>query len=120
MNIDFVFLNNSDKSTYISDKVSLKLNLQTMKKYDRIERIIEDSEKYSDLVKFFEIKQLDSLTGLMEIKLDKIRVLHFFYDGNTIVLLGTFLKKSKKTPQNIIQKNNLRIKKYKERKFSKE
>ena len=101
-------------STYHEDKLLLVSNRKANKQMIRIERRIEEAENYSMLSKLFEIKGLDSKTGLKEIKVDRLRVLHFAYLDKTIVLLGVFLKKTQKTPPNIIEKNNARIKKYRE------
>lgn len=101
-------------STYHEDKLLLVSNRKANKQMIRVERRIEEAENYNALSQMFEIKNLDSKTGLKEIKLDQLRVLHFAYLDKTIVLLGVFLKKSQKTPPSIIERNNTRIARYKE------
>lgn len=117
MRIDYLFTNqNNELSTYFEDQIDYLKQKGNAKRYVRINMIIEDCKNYSELAKRLEIKNLDSKTGLKEIKLDKIRALHFLYLDNTIVLLGTFIKKTKKCPKEIIEKNNNRIKLYREQK----
>ncbi len=120
MKKDYLYVNSDDElSTYYSEQVDC-LNIKgNAKRYERIENIIDDSDNYSELVRKLKIKSLDTKTGLKEIILDRIRVIHFVYLDNTLVLLGTFIKSTKKTPPSEIEKNNKRINLYKERKNGK-
>ena len=120
MKIDYLFMNPDDElSTYYEEQLGC-LNIKgNAKRYERIKNIIDDSENYSVLVKRLKVKSLDSKTGLKEIILDKIRALHFIYLDNTVVLLGTFIKETQKTPPKEIEKNNKRIEIYKEQKNGK-
>jgi len=68
--------------------------------------------------KFF--KHLEGSDGLFEIRIrvgsDIYRVLCFFDEGNLIILLNGFQKKSNKTPKNEIEKaERLKIKYYEEK-----
>lgn len=117
MKVEFLIYPNSKIATYFQDKYEYSSsNKKYDKQYLRIEQRIEEAENYDELVKMLEIKLLDHETGLREIKLDQLRVIHCIYDGDTIVLLGTFIKKTQKTPQKVINKNNQRIKDFNEMK----
>lgn len=113
MDFDYLCKNKDELSTYSEEQYKCSLsNSKLDKKYQKINKTILEVEDYAELVQKFEIKTLDHKTGLKELKLDKIRVVHFLYLGNTFVFLGTFIKKSKKTPPSEIDKNNQRIKEY--------
>lgn len=113
-------MNSSDElSTYYEEQLDCLHIKGNAKRYERIKTVIDDSVNYSELVKRLKVKTLDSRTGLKEIIVDKIRALHFIYLDNTVVLLGTFIKETKKTPPNEIEKNNKRIEIYKEKKNGK-
>lgn len=115
MKIDYLFMNPNDElSTYYEEQVDCLTKKGNAKRYLRIEKIIDDSKTYQELVSRLKVKPLDSYTGLKEIILDKIRVVHFVYLDNVVVLLGTFIKETKKTPPTQIEKNNNRIILYKE------
>jgi len=69
-------------------------------------------------VKFF--KHLEGTEGLFEIRIklgrDIFRILCFFDDGNLIILLNGFQKKTDRTPKNEIEKAERLKKKYYEEK----
>lgn len=112
MKFDFVYRDNA-YSTYFYEKGQLCHSLNLIGyKFRQIEKDVKESITYADLVKKYEIKTLDHGSGLKELKVDRIRVIHFVYHDDTFVYLGTFLKKTKKTPFGQIVKNNLRIKRY--------
>lgn len=112
MQIDFVYRQNS-YSTYFLERGPICLSsILNAARYRVVEKDIIDAESYLDLVKNYEIKTLDSKTGLKEIKIDRIRVIHFIYKNDTFVFLGTFIKKTRKTPIEQINKNNNRIQNY--------
>ncbi|MFZ4546499.1 MAG: type II toxin-antitoxin system RelE/ParE family toxin [Bacteroidales bacterium] len=71
--------------------------------------------------KFF--KHIESTDGLYEIRIklssDIFRILCFFDEGNLIILLNGFQKKTEKTPKNEIEKAERLKKKYYEEKSSK-
>jgi phage-related protein len=71
--------------------------------------------------KFF--KHLEGTSGLYEIRIksgsDIFRILCFFDEGNLIILLNGFQKKSSKTPGNEIEKAERLRKKYYEDKSGK-
>ena len=71
--------------------------------------------------KFF--KHLEGTEGLFEIRIklgrDIFRILCFFDEGNLIILLNGFQKKSDKTPKNEIEKAECLKKKYYEEKSRK-
>lgn len=120
MKIDYLFMNQDDElSTYYEEQLNCLTINGNAKRYERIKIAIDESENYSTLVKRLKVKLLDSKTGLKEIIVDKIRALHFVYLDNTVVLLGTFIKETRKTPPNEIKKNNKRIEIYKEKKNGK-
>ena len=112
MKFDFVYHQNSC-STYFLEKGPICSNsLLNAARYRIVEKDIINAESYLDLVRQYEIKTLDSLTGLKEIKIDRIRVIHFIFNDDTFVFLGTFVKKTRKTPSNETTKNNKRIEQY--------
>lgn len=113
MEIDYLVEKEGELSTYHEEKILLVCNRKVNKQIIQIERRISEAENYAALSKTLEIKNLDSETGLKEAKLDRLRVLHFVYLDKRIVLLGIFLKKSRKTPPGIIARNKARIAKYK-------
>jgi phage-related protein len=71
-------------------------------------------------VKFF--KHMEGTEGLFEIRIklgsDIFRILCFFDEGNLIILLNGFQKKTDKTPKNEIEKAERLKKKYYEEKTS--
>jgi len=71
--------------------------------------------------KFF--KHLEGTEGLFEIRIklgsDIFRILSFFDEGNLIILLNGFQKKTEKTPKNEIEKAERLKKKYYEEKSRK-
>ena len=71
--------------------------------------------------KFF--KHLEGAEGLFEIRIkigsDIFRILCFFDEGNLIILLNGFQKKTEKTPKNEIEKAERLKKKYYEEKSRK-
>lgn len=116
MKKDYVYENGKKLNTYYEDKIDcLNSNPKYALKYERIETYIENYS-YLELTRKYETKTLDDKTKLKELKLDNIRVLHFYADGDTFVFLGTFIKRTAKTPPGQISKNNKRIKIYKESK----
>ncbi len=112
MKIDYLIRKEGELSTYHEEKLPLSSNPKQRKQLIRIEHRILEAMDYPSLVRMLEIKSLDATTGLKEIKLDQLRVLHFLFVNETIVLLGVFLKKSQETPGLIIEKNNKRINEY--------
>ena len=115
MYIDYLIEKEGDLSTYHKDKIKLIRDPAVRKRLIRVEDAIEHSKEYKELVNRFEIKMLDSQTRLAEIKIDRLRVLHVLIKGETIVLLGVFMKKTQKTPRGIMAENNQRIAKYEEK-----
>lgn len=113
MFLDYLIEKEGELSTYYQEKFLLLSDRKVSKQILRIERWVEEAEDYRELVKRLEVKPLDPKTGLKEIILDRIRVLHFWEHGNVIVFLGVFLKKTQETPPRIIEQNNKRIEKYK-------
>ena len=71
--------------------------------------------------KFF--KHLEGTEGLFEIRIklgsDIFRILSFFDEGNLIILLNGFQKKTEKTPKNEIEKAERLKKRYYEEKSRK-
>lgn len=117
MNYGYLIKNKDGLSTYFEERFECsKSNSKLDKQYNRIDQRVAEVEEYVELTKMFEIKVLNSKTGLRELKLDKIRCIHFLYLDNIFVFLGTFVKKTGKTPVNEIEKNNDRIKEYKKQK----
>ena len=115
MNVDFLYLNDGS-TTYTEDKKECLNITGNSKRYFRIENRVIEAESYKVLCSQYEIRTLDENTKLRELKCSKIRVIHFTYENDTFVYLGTFIKETKKTPQNIIDKNNKRIERYMEQK----
>ena len=113
MFLDYLIEKEGELSTYYQEKFLLLSDRKVSKQILRLEEWVREAEDYRELARRLEIKTLDSKTGLKEIKLDRIRVLHFWEHGNVIVFLGIFLKKTQQTPPGIIAENNKRIKKYK-------
>lgn len=112
MKFDFVYHQNS-YSTYFLEKGPIcSSSIINAARYRVVEKSIANADSYLDLVKQYEIRALDNNTGLKEIKIDRIRVIHFIFNDDTFVFLGTFLKKTRKTPPNEIAKNNKRIEQY--------
>ena len=74
---------------------------------------LKSCSNINELISRYFIKHVEK--DLYEAKLKNIRVLHFYINSNEIVLLDVFIKKTKKTPKNIIELNLKRIKDYKER-----
>lgn len=105
------------KTTYFEERGKCCLSSKTIAmKYRKIEFDVRLATDINELKKIYEIKILDNKTKLLELKFDKIRVIHFLYENDIFVYLGTFIKKSKKTQPEIIATNNKRIEKYKEQK----
>lgn len=114
MQSDFLLKNNGI-STYFAERGEMcKSNMKIQFQYKKVEHDIKEANDISELKKKYELNVLDDNTKLTELKYDQIRVIYFIYIDGLFVYLGTFLKKSGKTPQNQIDKNNERIKKYKE------
>lgn len=112
MKFDFVYKNNS-LSTYFDERGPIcSTSYLIGPRYKQVEKDVKDCLNYQELVQRYEIKTLDSTTGLKELKIDRIRVIHFIYHDDTFVYLGTFLKKTRKTPTNEMKKNNSRIQQY--------
>ena len=113
MKCGYLIKNKDGLSTYFEERLECsESNSKFDKQYLRIDLRVSEAKDYAELTKMFEIKVLDSKTGLRELKLDKIRCIHFLYLNNTFVFLGTFIKKTGKTPPNEINKNNERINEY--------
>lgn len=112
MKIDYLIRKEGELSTYHEEKLPLMSNPKQRKQLIRIEHRILEATDYRSLVRMLEVKPLDPATGLKEIKVDQLRVLHFLFVDETVVLLGIFLKKTQETPNLVIQKNNTRIKEY--------
>ena len=111
--MDYFVSNNEKISTFAKEQYECsKSNSKLDKQYNRINGRIIEADDYNELKSMYEIKELDHKTGLKELKMDSIRVIHFLYLDSIFVFLGTFIKKTKKTPQNIIDKNNKRIREY--------
>lgn len=115
MNVDFYFKENEELSTYFSERGEMcKSNIKIAFQYRKIEHDIKELTGINELKKRYELTVLDNNTKLTELKYDQIRVIYFVYINETFVYLGTFLKKSGKTPPSRIENNNNRIKSYKE------
>ena len=116
MKTDF-YLSNNNKSTYFQERGKCCLSNTTIAmKYRKIERDVIEAKDLGELAKQYEIKSLDDSTRLLELKFDKIRVVHFTFEDQVFVFLDTFIKKTRQTPPEIIKRNNKRIEKYKEQK----
>jgi len=100
-------------SEYAKEKSDISFsNKKITMQYLRLEQAIIEASSIAELGKHYEIKMLCSSTGLRELKLNKIRVIHFMYKDKLLVLLGTFHKKTGPTPPKIIKQNNNRIADY--------
>ena len=111
MKIDFLVTSASRISTYFYEKIKYSNRKDLIRRYSKIEQRLLDATSYQELIKSTNVRQLDGITKLKEIKDGDIRILFFLFNDK-IVLLGTFIKKSKKTPQNILKLNNQRIETY--------
>ena len=113
MKYDYYCKDGNEMSTYAEDRSSCSFsNIKLNKQYNRIDQRVADAKDYKNLASEFRIEILDHDTGLRELVLDKIRAIHFLYLDDTFVFLGTFIKKTQKTPPRQIEINNNRLKEY--------
>lgn len=78
-------------------------NLKTKEKIDFVLDLIRNVERVP--VKF--LKYLEGTDSLYEIRIlthkSKIRIFSFFDEGNLVILLNGFMKKTNKTPKNELE-----------------